>query len=226
MIAQIKTQESIVEHAQTSRFFVCPLPLSRPQILRLSPPYSSLPFILITMITTRYTTFGYKTGEEMDKYMGDDIKYDNITTFGTYDKNTDDVTLTLCPKACGGPIIGHLEDVNGDCKRHSSPNHKALTDDESLALINNIKHLSNWNKAKLMWTTDPTSCTCDICKKKCLSQFHLYDHLKTDHNFPNTMIKTKILAIQSKVAVPNTLEDPMKLLVTSGRLHLLHGSRF
>ena len=82
-------------------------------------------------------------------------------------------------------------------------------------LVADIKALPNWSKAKLLWITDPDDCTCDMCQKKNISMFHLYEHMKTAHNITESMIKTKVMAIRSKVAVPNTLEEAMKLLVTS-----------
>ena len=99
-------------------------------------------------MNTRSATYGYKTGDEMDKYLEEDIM-----AYGSYDKAKDDVSLTLCPEDCGGPVIGHQYDANNKCKRKSSPAHEDLTKEESLDLIESIKLLPNWNKAKLMWTT-------------------------------------------------------------------------
>ena len=163
-------------------------------------------------MNTRYSTFGYKTGADMDTYLGEAIKDDDVNTFGTYDKDTDEVTLNLCPKACGGPIIGHLEDENGDCKRNTSPDHEDLTKDESQLLIDNIKNLPNWTKAKMMWITDKVICTCDMCNKKCPTMFHLYDHMKNDHKILEKMILPKLMALKSKVIVPNSLEYAIKML--------------
>ena len=159
--------------------------------------------------------YGFKTGDDMDKFLGNAIKNVDVSLFGSYDKDTDDVTFTLCPRNCGGPLIGHIDDQDDDCIRDTSTQHDPLTDAETKSLIDTIKALSNWNKAKLLWITDPVSCTCDMCQKKSISMFHLYDHMATEHKIKETMIKTKIQAIRSKIVVPNTLEEAIKLLVAS-----------
>ena len=174
--ADFEAEESIVVDEESLGGFCDPISLKRAQILRVSPPQRS--FSILTM-NTRYNMYRYMTGEEMDKYLGDDMKHVDISLFGSYDKDTDYVILALCPKNCGGPLIGHIDDPNEDCLRASSPTHKALTDAESQLLVENIKALSNWNKAKLLWVTDPDCCSCDMCQKKNISLFHLYEHMKT-----------------------------------------------
>ena len=99
---------------------------------------------------TRYSTFGYMTGMEMETYLDDSIQNDDVSKLGTYDEKTDDVDLTLCPTGCGGPIIGHIYNDNDDCARKVSSQHKDLTTDESDTLIENIKSLPSWKKAKML----------------------------------------------------------------------------
>ena len=94
--------------------FYDPYSLKSAQTLSSGPPQSSFS---LNIMNTRSNTYGYKTGEEMDKYLEDEIKNVDVTLFGAYDKDTDDVILTLCPKNCGGPLIGHVDDDNEDCLR-------------------------------------------------------------------------------------------------------------
>ena len=54
-------------------------------------------------------TFGLKTGKDMDKYLRDDIKNDDIYKYGQYDSFNYDIVLTLCPEGCGAPLIGHTK---------------------------------------------------------------------------------------------------------------------
>ena len=71
------------------------------------------------------------TGPDLDRYLKDTIQNDDITKIGTYDKDTDDVILHLCPSGCGGPIIGHLYDDDDNCLRKASLDHDNYTDEKS-----------------------------------------------------------------------------------------------
>ena len=143
-----------------------------------------------------------------------------VTNFGVYDKAKDDVDLTLCPKACGGPVMGHLYDQNNECLRKSNPNHADLTKAESHKLIDDIKSLPSWNKAKLLWMTNTEICTCDMCHKVCPTLFHLHDHLRDEHRSLDSFIADKVdLRKFKRPASPSTIEEAVKtLLQTQGLL--------
>ena len=76
-----------------------------------SPQSSSLSF----MPLTRFNTFGFKTGDDLNEYLEKEIAMEDVKDLDVYDKDKDDVTLKLCPKGCGGPVLGHLNDQNDNC---------------------------------------------------------------------------------------------------------------
>ena len=122
-----------------------------------SPRSSSLSI----MPFTRFNTFGFKTGEDLNEYMDKEIALENIEDLGVYDKDKDDVKLKLCLKGCGGPVLGHLNDLDNNCLRISDKKYAKLNDNEVTKLVDEIKQLPNWNKAKLMWIKEPEKCKCD-----------------------------------------------------------------
>ena len=126
-------------------------------------------------MSTRQQTYGSMTGPELDRYLDDTIQNDDIDKIGTYDENLDDVTLTLCPSGCGGPVLGHIYNDDDECLRKASPDHDPYTEDQSRNMQENIKRLPAWNKAKMIWITDKPKCKCDMCTKTCKTMFHLYD---------------------------------------------------
>ena len=66
------------------------------------------------------------------------------------------------------------------------------------------------NKAKLMWIKEPEKCKCDICAKKCSTMFHLYDHWKSEHRYPEVFIINKINETKyNKSEIAKTNEETM-----------------
>ena len=57
------------------------------------------------------------TGKDMNEYFGDDIEHV---------KETDEKVFTLCPKNCGGPLIGHINETDEDYTKDSSQTHMVI----------------------------------------------------------------------------------------------------
>ena len=155
------------------------------------------------------------TGPELDRYLDDTIQNDDIDKIGTYDENLDDVTLTLCPSGCGGPVLGHIYNDDDECLRKASPDHDPYTEDQSRNMQENIKRLPAWNKAKMIWITDKPKCKCDMCTKTFKTMFHLYDHMKNDHKISEPMITSKLTDTKSNVTLPNSIEEAIKMLTAN-----------
>ena len=155
------------------------------------------------------------TGPDTDRYLMDTIQNDDISKIGTYDIDNDDVILTLCPAGCGGPVIGHIYYDDDNCLRNASPDHDDYTDEKSKILQENIKNLPAWNKTKMLWITEKTRCTYDLCPKSFKNMFILYDHMKNDHFISESMIAPKLMNQKSNVGSSTTIEEAIKLLAIS-----------
>lgn len=94
----------------------------------------------------------------MNIYLESEFAHKDVNKFGVYNEARDDVNLTLCPQNCGGLLIGHLYHDKQECLQKLNTKYADITKNESAKLIDKIKKLPNWNKAKLMWIREPEKC--------------------------------------------------------------------
>ena len=216
----LKTEASIVVKRSTEDSSSNSFPLQDSHLLMPGSPRS--PSSSTTMPVTKSVTFGFKTGEDLDVYLEKAIANEDVDALGVYNKDADDVNLKLCLQGCGGPLLGHITNTaTGLCERISEKKYEELKDDELARLIDDIKHLPNWNDAKLMWINEPGKCKCDQCDKTLPTLFHLKDHMKVEHRTLDTIINKKINEKKfSKPESSKTIEEAVKALLDSQGLFL------
>ena len=145
----LKTEASIVVKRSTEDSSSNSSPLQDSHLLMTDSPRS--PTSSEIMPVTKSNTFGFKTGDELNEYLEKEIAHENVDALGVYNKDEDNVNLKLCLQGCGGPLLGHITDTTTSlCLRISEKKHEELNANKIDRLIDDKKHLTNWNNAKLM----------------------------------------------------------------------------